>query len=177
MRQTFSALVLAVAASALALTGCGGNAQAQDGGNGPGANSPMRAAMEKARDDAKTSAMGDLSADHRAQVQKIVDAVNAGTDTDLSGAVQQVDAILSPDEAKAVSGERDKMMATVKAAVQANGGGTTGGQAGGGATGARRGGGGMMRSKDPGRFLLMVNLSRERMQALRAARQQQSGSN
>jgi hypothetical protein len=110
--------------------------------------------------------MGDLSADHRAQVQKIADGVNAGTDTDLAGAMKQVDAILSPDEVKAVQGERDKMtaaMAALRAQYATNGAGGQGG--------ARRPGGAMMRSKDPGRFVLMVNLSSERMRALRAAQQ------
>jgi hypothetical protein len=122
--------------------------------------------MEKVRDDTKAAVMADLSADHRAQIQKIADGVNAGTDTDLAAAMQQVDAILSPAEVKAVLGERDKMSAAMVALRAQYAPNAAAGQGG-----ARRPGGGMMRSKDPGRFVLMVNLSNERMRALRAAQQ------
>ncbi|HTW82470.1 MAG TPA: hypothetical protein VMD91_00205 [Candidatus Sulfotelmatobacter sp.] len=168
MRQYFSALAATVMAASVLLAGCGSNAQAQDNGGGQGPNSGMRAAMEKARDDAKTNVMNDLSAAHRAQIQAIVDGVNNGTDTDFGGDIQKIDAILSPDESKAVMGERDKMVAAMKAAAPPNAGAN-------GPGGGRRGGGGMMRSNDPGRFVLMVNLSRERMRALREARQQHQG--
>jgi hypothetical protein len=169
MRQFLSALAVAVMAGTVTLAGCSSNAQAQAGGPGGDAAStpsPARAAMEKLRDDTKAAVMGDLSADHRAQVQKIADSVNAGTDTDLGGAMKQVDAVLSPAEAKAVLAERDKMttaMAALRAQYASSG---AGGQGGG-----RRPGGAMMKSNDPGRFVLMVNLSRERMRALRAAQQ------
>jgi hypothetical protein len=73
------------------------------------------AQMQKARDDAKAAAFGDLGPAHRAQVQSIADQVNAGTLADLHAAAQQIDALLTPDEAKAVLVERDKMRAAMRA--------------------------------------------------------------
>jgi hypothetical protein len=177
MRQFFSTLAVTVVAASVTLAGCGSNAQAQDAGGGGGQpgggpNPAMRQAMEKARTDAQTSTMSDLSADHRAQIQKIIDGVNSGSDTDFAGDVTKIDGILSPDESKAVLGERDKMAAAMKAAFAQSGGGNGGPGAGGG---GRRGGGGMMKSNDPGRFVLYVNLSRERMRAIRQAMQQRNG--
>jgi hypothetical protein len=175
MRQFFFTLAVTVMAASVTLAGCGSNAQAQDNGGaggpqGGGPNPAMRAAMEKVRTDTQASTMSDLSADHRAQIQKIIDGVNNGTDTDFAGDVTKIDGILSPEESKAVLGERDKMTAAVKAAAAQSGGA---GGAGGGAGGRR--GGGMMKSNDPGRFVLYVNLSRERMRAIRQAMQQRNG--
>ncbi|MGD1066729.1 MAG: hypothetical protein ABR975_07920 [Vulcanimicrobiaceae bacterium] len=174
MRQFLSTLAVTVMAASVTLAGCGSNAQAQDnggagGGQGGAPNPALRAAMEKVRTDTQTSTMSDLSADHRAEIQKIIDGVNNGTDTDFAGDVTKIDGILTPVESKAVLGERDKMTTAMKAAAAQNGGGA------GGAGGGRRGGGGMMRSNDPGRFVLYVNLSRERMRAIRQAMQQRNG--
>jgi hypothetical protein len=177
MRQFLSTLAVTVMAASVTLAGCGSNAQAQDnggagGGQGGAPNPALRAAMEKVRTDTQTSTMSDLSADHRAEIQKIIDGVNNGTDTDFAGDVTKIDGILTPGESKAVLGERDKMTAAMKAAAAQNGGGTAGPGSGGG---GRRGGGMMMKSNDPGRFVLYVNLSRERMRAIRAAMQQRNG--
>src|SRR5260370_19893208 len=75
----------------------------QAAGPGAGGGSPeTRAQFERARTEARTAVFADLSADHRAQVQAIVDKVNAGTLTNLRDAANQIDAILTPDETKAV---------------------------------------------------------------------------
>ena len=90
-------------------------AAAADPAPGPGGGPPpeMRAQFEKNRAAAKTAAFAALGADHRAQVQAIVDRVNAGTLTDPVDATKQIDAILTPDETKAVLAERDKLAATM----------------------------------------------------------------
>ncbi len=85
---------------------------------GPPAGAPPPGAwsqMQKTRDDTRAAALGDLGAAHRAQVQSIVDRVNAGSLSDLRTAAQQIDALLTPDEAKAVLAERDKMRAAMRA--------------------------------------------------------------
>src|SRR5579884_191459 len=71
--------------------------------------------MQKARDDTRAAAFNDIGAAHRAQVQSIVDRVNAGTLTDLRAAAQQIDAILTPDEAKAVLAEHRKLHDAMRA--------------------------------------------------------------
>jgi Spy/CpxP family protein refolding chaperone len=75
---------------------------------GPPGGGPGR--FQRARAEARTAAMNDLSADHRARVQAIVDQVNAGTLDDLRTARQQIAAIITPDEANAVLRERDAML-------------------------------------------------------------------
>jgi hypothetical protein len=78
----------------------------------------------------------------------------------VRAAVQQIDAALTPDESKAVLGERDKMIAAIKANMPA-------GQTGPGANGGQHGA--MGRGNDAGRFLLQVGVSREKMRQLRQA--------
>ena len=97
----------------------------------------------------------------RAKVQSIIDQVNNGQQTDVRAAVQQIDAALTPDESKAVLGERDKMIAAIKANMPA-------GQTGPGANGGGQHGT-MGRGNDAGRFLLQVGVSREKMRQLRQA--------
>src|ERR1700730_6318310 len=66
-------------------------------GPGAGAGAPeTRAQIERARTEARTAVFADLSADHRAQVQGIVDKLNAGTLTNPVDAAKQIDAILTP---------------------------------------------------------------------------------
>src|ERR1700688_3266891 len=81
-------------------------------GPGAGAGAPeTRAKIVRARTEARTAVFADLSADHRAQVQAIVDKLNAGTLTNPVDAAKQIDAILTPDETKAVLAERAKASA------------------------------------------------------------------
>jgi len=150
-------LALALA-TGLSLAACAQQSNAAENGNG--ASPEMRAQMQQARDNAKTAALNDLSPADRAKVQAIIDQVNNGQLSDVKGAVQQIDAALSPDESKAVLGERDKMIAAVKANMPPqNGAAPNGGQH----NGFGRGG------NDAGRFLLQIGVSRERMRAIRAA--------
>jgi hypothetical protein len=79
-------------------------------GPGAGAGAPeTRAQSERARTEARAAVFADLNADHRAQVQAIVDKLNAGTLTNPIDAAKQIDAILTPDEAKAILAERAKL--------------------------------------------------------------------
>lgn len=158
MKLSPSLLVLALAA-AMPLSACAQTAQAQSQDGPPPA---VRAQMQQARDSAKTAAFNDLSTDHRARVQSIVDGINNGTQTDLRAAGTQIDAILSPDEQKAVLAERDKMMTTIRANMPQGG---PNGQ-GGNPNGTRR-------ANDAGRFLLQLSVSREKMRELRQKQQQQ----
>src|ERR1700736_5313688 len=104
-------LLAVVLASGLPLAACAQQSNAAENGPPPA----IRAQMQQARDNAKTAAFNDLTPADRAKVQAIIDQVNNGQLTDLRAAGQQIDAILSPTEAKAVLGERDKMMAAIRA--------------------------------------------------------------
>jgi hypothetical protein len=159
MKLSLPILALALA-TGLSLAACAQQTNAAE--NGSGASPEMRAQMQQARDNAKTAALNDLSAGDRAKVQAILDQVNNGQQTDLRAAAQQIDAILSPDESKAVLGERDKMMAAIRANMPA-------GQAPGGAGGHPQGAMGGHRMNDAGSFFLRVSISPEKMRALRQA--------
>ena len=158
MKLSLPMLALALAAGD-SLAACARQSNAAE--NGPGPSPEMRAQMQQARDNAKTAALNDLSPADRAKVQSIIDQVNNGQQTDVRAAVQQIDAALTPDESKAVLGERDKMIAAIKANMPA-------GQTGPGANGGGQHGA-MGRGNDAGRFLLQVGVSREKMRQLRQA--------
>jgi hypothetical protein len=96
----------------------------------------------QARDQAKTAAFNDLSADHRAKVQAIVAQYNNGS-IQRDDAVKQIDAVLTPDETKAVLGEEQKMHDAMRQAFAGN----------------PRSNGGHRRAPDAGRFLLMLSAS------------------
>jgi hypothetical protein len=157
MKLSLPMLALALA-TGVSLVACAQQGNAQESGSGP--SPQMRAQMQQARDNAKTAALNDLSPADRAKVQSIIDQVNNGQQTDVRAAVQQIDAALTPDESKAVLGERDKMIAAIKANMPA-------GQTGPGANGGQHGA--MGRGNDAGRFLLQVGVSREKMRQLRQA--------
>ncbi len=169
MKLSPSLLVLALAA-AMPLSACAQTAQAQSQDGPPPA---ARAQMQQARDSAKTAALNDLSADHRARVQSIVDGINNGTQTDLRAAATQIDAVLSPDEQKAVLAERDKMMTAIRANMPQ--GGPNGAGPGGPGRGPDGQGNpnGTRRANDAGRFLLQLSVSREKMRELRQKQQPQ----
>jgi hypothetical protein len=155
-------LALALA-TGLSLAACAQQSNAAENGSGP--SPEMRAQMQQARDNAKTAALNDLSAADRAKVQAIIDQVSNGQLTDIGGAVQQIDAVLTPDESKAVLGERDKMMAAIRANMPA--GATRGGPGG-----HPQGAAGAHRMNDAGGFLLQLSISREKLRALRQAQAQ-----
>jgi hypothetical protein len=71
----------------------------------PGMHIPTQAERESG----KTAVLSALSADHRAKILAIVGRVNGGQLTDFRGAEQQIDAILSPEEVKALLAIRDSM--------------------------------------------------------------------
>lgn len=99
----------------------------------------------QARDQAKTAAFNDLSPDHRAKVQAIVAQYDSGS-IQRDDAVKQIDAVLTPDETKAVLGEQQKMRDAMRQRMANNGEhhfpGSNGGQ---------------RRAPDAGRFLLMLS--------------------
>jgi hypothetical protein len=149
--------------------------------------------MQAAHDSAKTAAFNDLSAGSRAKVQAIVDQVNNGQLTDLRAAAQQIDAVLTPAETKAVLAERDKLMQTMRANMPPRPDGAMPGPNGpppnGPPPGAapngpppngapnnadhpHRGMGGM---KDAGGFLLRLAVSPEKMHQLHQMQQKPAG--
>jgi hypothetical protein len=152
-------LALALA-TGLSLAACAQQSNAAE--NGAGASPEMKAQMQQARDNAKTAALNDLSAADRAKVQSILDQVSNGQLTDLRVAAQQIDGVLTPDESKAVLGERDKMMAAMRANAPA-------GAATGGPGGHPQGAMGGHRMNDAGSFFLRLSISPEKMRALRQA--------
>ncbi|MEA2666509.1 MAG: hypothetical protein QOI11_3453 [Candidatus Eremiobacteraeota bacterium] len=170
MKLSPSLLVLALAA-AMPLSACAQTAQAQSQDGPPPA---VRAQMQQARDNAKTAAFNALSADHRARVQSVVDGISNGTQTDLRAAATQIDGILTPDEQKAVLAERDKMMQTMRANMPQGGPNGAGPGPGGQGRGPDGQGNpnGTRRANDPGRFLLQLSVSREKMRELRQKQQQ-----
>jgi hypothetical protein len=161
--KLFPAAFAAVLASAIPLAGLA-QQPAPPAAPPGGPSSQMRAQMLQARDNARNAALNDLSPDHRARVQGIIDQVNAGTQTDLRAAAQQIDAVLTPSESQAILGERDKMIASMHAQTSQQGAAGPSGQ--GGPAGPPH----RARSNDAGRFLLMVGISPERMRALRGSR-------
>ena len=104
--------------------------------------------LQQARDAAKGPAFAALAPATRTKVQSIVDQVNGGQLTDLRGAVQQIDAALTPADVKAVLAERAKMVETLH---------LQDGPA----------------KPDAGRFLLNLSVSREKMQQLHQQETQQ----
>jgi hypothetical protein len=149
------ALVLATGCS---LAACAQSSNAQSTGNGP--SPEMRAKMQQIRDDTKAAAYNDLSAGDRAKVQAIIDQVSSGKQTDIKAAVQQIDAAITPVEAKAVVAEGAKMMAQYKTAAPPRPDATP--------NAARRGGMARMMN-DAGAILLTVSVSREKLRELRQA--------
>jgi hypothetical protein len=152
-------------------------AQAAGPPNGPPPE--IQAQMQAARDAAKTAAFNDLSAVNRAKVQSIIDQINAGQLTDVRAAAQQIDAALTPAEAKAVLAERDKMMQSMRANMPprpdgagpnspgAMAAGPNGAAPKGPHDGFGRGG------NDAGRFLISLGVSREKMRELHKAQLRQ----
>src|SRR5579862_8309696 len=74
----------------------------------------QRAAYEKMRADAKTAAYATLTPAHAAGVNAIVAQVAAGT-LDRRAAAGKIDALLTPDESKAVLAAADKSRAAMRA--------------------------------------------------------------
>jgi hypothetical protein len=165
MKFSLSVLAL-VAAAGLPLAACA--QQSNAGENGPPPE--VRAKFQQAHDAAKTAAFNDLSPASRAKVQAIIDQVNNGQLTDLRAAADQIDAALTPAESKAVLGERDKMMQTMRADMPPRPDGA-GPNMGPGPSGAPPNADHPKRHATAGRFLLQLGVSREKMQSLRMQQQ------
>jgi hypothetical protein len=133
----------------------------------------VQAKMDQARSDAKTASYNALSADHRTKVQAIVDQFDAGTISDLRDAASQIDAVLTPDETKAVLAQRQTMRDAMGGGAP-GGGGPGGGFVGGGRpfsgswAGHEHGG----HQADAGRFLLTIAADPEKVRdAMREERE------
>lgn len=155
MRNILFALTLALCAAPVAAAAQGF----------PSMTPEQQAQLQTLRDAAKTTSFNALSADHRTKVQAIITQFNSGSVL-IADAVTQIDAVLTPDEAKAViaAGQtlRDGMR---KMYEDANGGATPPPR-----QGPPPGSGqGQRRPPDAGRILLQVAASPD---ALRAAMQQ-----
>ncbi len=125
------------------------------------------AQVQKLRDTARATSFKALSADHATKVQAIVTTFNSGS-VSIPDAIAQIDAVLTPDEDKAVlaAGQtmRDGMFALYAAAHNgASPPPRPAGPPGGGPPG-----GGQRRAPDAGRILLQLSASPD---ALRAAMQ------
>ena len=139
-RHLFAAIALAALISPLGALAQEGPPGAPDGPPQPPPPPQVRAQLEQARTQAKTAALNDLSADHRAKVQAILAQVQSGS-LDPRDASTQIDALLSASEQQAVLAQAQKMHDAMKKAI-AN------------ALPPHR----MNRKLDAGRFLLMVSL-------------------
>src|SRR5437588_673866 len=91
MRTIFFALSLALFAAPVAAAAQGF----------PGLTPEQQAEIQTLRDTAKTTSFNALSADHRTKVQAIITNFNGGS-VAIADAVTQIDAVLTPDESKAV---------------------------------------------------------------------------
>jgi hypothetical protein len=125
----------------------------------------QRAAMEKARADAKVAAYQALTPGHVASVNGIVAQVAAGT-LERRAAAGQIDALLTPDEKTAVMVAASKSFAAMRGAMRGPGGppppqAGAGGPPPPGAGGPP--GGGRFGPPSAGRFLLVISMSRNQM--------------
>lgn len=173
MKLSLPVLAL-VMATGLPLAACAQQSNAADNGPSP----EIRAQMQAARDGAKTAAFNDLNAGSRAKVQAIVDQVNNGQLTDLRSAAQQIDAALTPAETKAVLGERDKLMQSMRANMPPHADGSMPGPNAPPPNGAAPNGDhprGFGRMSTPGGFLLRLAVSPEKMKQLRQMQQKPAG--
>ena len=131
----------------------------------PNLTPEQQAQVMQVRADAKTASFNALSADHQTKVQAVITQFNNGS-VAIADAATQIDAILTPDESKAVLDQGQKMRdATRKIRESANGGSPPPGGMQGRSGGA---GQGQRRAPDAGRILLQIAASPD---ALRAAMQ------
>jgi hypothetical protein len=124
---------------------------------GPGGPPPDRAKFEQYRAVARANALKALSPDHQAKVQAVVTALVGGS-IKMRDATAQIDAILSPDESKALLAQAQQMRNAMSAA---NGGSNPppGGAMGQGPPGGAQ--------TNAGRFLLRLLLTPQQMRSLR----------
>jgi hypothetical protein len=153
MRNILAALTLALFALPVAASAQGF----------PGMTPEQMAQVQKLRDTAKDSSFKALSADHLTKVQAVITQFNNGS-VSIPDAVTQIDAVLTPDEAKAVIAAGQTMRDGMRAMYAAANNGASPPPRPAGPPG-----GGPPRAPDAGRILLQVSASPD---ALRAAMQQ-----
>jgi len=134
----------------------------------PGLTPEQQAQIQTLRDTAKTTSFNALSADHRTKVQAVVTTFDAGS-VSIADAATQIDAILTPDEAKAVLAAGQTMRDGMRKMYEDANGGASPPPRQGPPPGAGAGQG-QRRAPDAGRILLQLAASPD---ALRAAMQQQ----
>jgi polyhydroxyalkanoate synthesis regulator phasin len=115
MKTMRTILLSAIVAAALPLAAL---AQMDPAGGPP---PEMRAQMMQMHEQAKTQAYNDLSPAHRAQVQTIVDKVNAGS-LAPNDATAQIDALLTPAETTAVLATAKSMHDKMRQMMMQSGG-------------------------------------------------------
>ena len=153
-------------------------------------SSDFRTQMQAMRASAQTQAFAALTPDHRSKVQAIVAQFDSGAIATPRDAVQQIDAVLSPNESKAVTNIAVQMRANMmqmrngqgdgapNGAAQnggpPNGGPPSGGPPNGGPPnggppngGPPAGGAAGARTPDAGRFLLTVSADPAKLRAMR----------
>lgn len=131
----------------------------------PNLTPDQQAQLVQVRADAKTASYNALSADHRTKVQAVITQFDSGS-LSMADAVTQIDAILTPDESKAVIDQGQKMRDAMRKVFESGNGGSP---PPGGMQGRPPGGGqGQRRAPDAGRILLQLGASPD---ALRAAMQ------
>jgi hypothetical protein len=126
----------------------------------PGGPPPDRAKLEEFRAVARVNALKNLSVDHQAKIQAIVSAVGAGT-LPLRDGAKQIDAILTPDESKAILAQEQQIRETMMAM---RGGANPNPPPPGAPPGQ---GPGQGAQPNAGRFLLRLLLTPQQMRALR----------
>lgn len=131
----------------------------------PGMTPELQAQMQTAKTNAATAAYAALTADHRTKVQAIITSFNNGGMT-IPDAVKQIDAILTPAEAKAVLDQGQKLREAMRAAFMAANGGNAPPRRPDAPQG--QGQGGPRPPPDAGRVLLQIAASQD---AYRAAMQ------
>jgi hypothetical protein len=137
--------------------------------DGQGPPPEIRAKMEQLRASIRTEALTALSADHRKAVQAVLDQVASGKLKDAREAAKQIDAIVTPDETKAVLATRDALRNEMRGMMgPPPGGAPQGGPPQGGPPqgGGDHHDGGPPRMNDAGFYLLQLSLTREQMRAL-----------
>jgi hypothetical protein len=171
MKMRLSLLALGLAAAIPLAAAAEPAAPAGDG------SPEMRAQFERDRAETRTAVFADLSADHRAQVQAIVDKVNAGTLSNPLDAARQIDAILTPDEAKAVLAKRAKLGAAMHRGAREGAGPPPGGPPPGGPPpGGPPPGAAGGQPASPGGFIMRLSIAPEKLhEMMRAMRGAPSG--
>lgn len=157
-------LLLAFALAA-ALIPAAAAAQTSPSGGPPGGGPPPdRAKFEQYRAIARTNALKVLTSDHQAKVQAVVDSFAAGS-LKQRDAAEQINAILSPDETKALLAQQQQIRDAMIAMRGGNGGdnppASQGGQM------SQGGPQGRGPQSNAGRFLLRLLLTPQQARALR----------